>query len=233
MANSPTVDRVFREIDAKLRKAALAEIGGFRPPATPLSSWFGGGFVHPKGAAWPENENGPMLPLLQVYVPELPIILPALTGTKLLQVFIDQRELPLDMPAKAGEKWAIRSYEDVENVEQVSVPESARQLGTFPIKWKLVEADCPGWEDAFENVPHHNEFMRGPESINLFYDRYSQQSGTKVGGWPTWIQGAMSTPGDFVLQIASEEKPRWMVGDNGNLYIFKDTETWWLVWDCY
>ncbi len=37
------------------------------------------------------------------------------------------------------------------------------------------------------------------------------------------------------MQITSEEKPKFMIGDNGNIYIYKSRldDEWYLYWDCY
>ncbi|MGX9292163.1 DUF7021 domain-containing protein [Bacillus sp. A015] len=41
--------------------------------------------------------------------------------------------------------------------------------------------------------------------------------------------------GEFMLQIASEEKSRFMIGDNGTMYFYYDKETkeWLMHWDCF
>lgn len=38
-----------------------------------------------------------------------------------------------------------------------------------------------------------------------------------------------------MLQIASEEKSRFMIGDNGTMYFYydKDTKEWFMHWDCF
>ena len=38
-----------------------------------------------------------------------------------------------------------------------------------------------------------------------------------------------------MLQIASEEKPRFMIGDNGTMYFYydKDNKEWFMHWDCF
>jgi hypothetical protein len=51
-------------------------------------------------------------------------------------------------------------------------------------------------------------------------------SGTKVGGYPTEIQHSVGLD-DFVFQVGSEEKPRWMWADNGIGYFFRDAAGVW------
>ena len=52
-------------------------------------------------------------------------------------------------------------------------------------------------------------------------------------GWPADQDGVMiqsfsisphHQPGEFMLQIASEEKTRFMIGDNGTMYFYYDKE---------
>lgn len=45
---------------------------------------------------------------------------------------------------------------------------------------------------------------------------------TKTGGYPSYIQSPISLKEyQYVMQIASEDKPRFMIGDNGNLYLYR------------
>ena len=45
------------------------------------------------------------------------------------------------------------------------------------------------------------EFM---DATLCFYERYEVHRGTKVGGWPGWVQKPLTDPDGFVIQIASE-----------------------------
>ena len=231
MSNEAIVQRAFAAVDRKLRSASIAEIGGFRPPDDPLTSWFGGRFVAPAATPWPESASGPMIPLLQVRISDLPHVPAALAGMDLVQIFIDNSELPLDLPAPNGSGWTLRAFSGLEALSSQDTPAGADQLRPFPVRWYLSASEGPSWEDAFED--DHGDFMRLPGSEDLFYDRYKNHPGTKVGGWPSWIQSPTGAAGDLVFQIASEEKPRWMAGDNGNLYIFHESGEWSLSWDCY
>jgi uncharacterized protein YwqG len=55
---------------------------------------------------------------------------------------------------------------------------------------------------------------------------------SKVRGWPSYTQSSAGSHEDM-FQIGSEEKPRWMWGDNGNGYLFFRAGQWFLRWDCY
>ncbi|WP_342501081.1 DUF1963 domain-containing protein [Bacillus sp. FSL P2-0069] len=57
-----------------------------------------------------------------------------------------------------------------------------------------------------------------------------------MGGYGAYIQSPPhQQQGEFMLQIASEEKPRFMIGDNGTMYFYYDQESkeWFMHWDCF
>lgn len=226
-------ERAFEVVDRKIRSASLAEIGGFRPPADARTSWFGGNFVLPSSEQWPSSGGGPMIPLLQIVVAELPYAPPQLDGAALVQVFIDSRALPLELPARNGNGWLLTSRSQLSGLERRMTPPEVAIVRPFPVRWRRTDNEAPSWDEAWDDGTH-DEFMRRHDAIDLFYDRYQSHTFTKVGGWPSWIQSAVRPGGEhFVLQISSEEKPRWMVGDNGNLYVFNVAGEWLLQWDCY
>lgn len=220
----------FAALDCHIRRASIAEIGGFRPSGAAITSYFGGQFVAYPGDEWPTNDGDPMIPLLQVRTDELPYRPAALEGIALFNVFIGPRELPLDLPAESGDGWLLRSYPSLDNLTPL-MPTPSPQVRSFPIRWRLSETEGPLWEDAW-GLYDLAEFNELTDAINLFYDRYERHSFTKIGGWPSFIQSPVDSD-HYVFQIGSEEKPRWMWGDNGNGYFsFKDGK-WFLYWDCY
>lgn len=225
------ISSAFDAIDKHLRSASIAHIGGFRPSDDPLSSWFGGHFLGLDFESWPANENGPMLPLLQVRTDELPYLPSQLKDIALFTVFIDRKELPVGA-AKNGNHWVIRTYKTIDALVLLSPPKDSR-LRPFPIGWSLAENEGPQWDDAW-GLHDLSAFNELDDSIDLFYDRYHQHSHTKIGGWPSYIQSDIYDPDRFVFQIGSEEKPKWMWGDNGNGYFYFDEDgEWLLLWDCY
>ncbi len=232
MMREEIIARAFATIDRKLRPAAVAEIGGFRP-SPELTSWFGGNFVLPEGEPWPESRNGVLVPLLQIRVSELPYVPDSLGASALVQVYVNGLKLPPDQPAPAGSAWTIKVFKSLDGLSLRSTPSGADQLRPFPVRWHLSETEAPSWDDAWGNDRDHDQFLELEDAVQLFYTRYQNHAYTKIGGWPFWIQGARSCEGDFVMQIASEEKPCWMLGDNGSLYIFNKDGDWSLVWDCY
>lgn len=230
MSRNDIIASTFSALDRHVRRAAIAEIGGFRPPDAPITSYFGGQFVAEPGEAWPLNDGQPMIPLLQVRTDELPYRPPPLAETALFNVFVGPRKLPVDLPAENGNGWLLRCYSSLEDLTLLAPPANSH-VRPFPIRWHLSETEGPVWEDAFELIGL-TEFNKLDDATDLFYNRYKQHPLTKVGGWPSFLQGSLGSEG-FVFQIGSEEKPRWMWGDNGNGYFFFRQGNWLLDWDCY
>lgn len=224
------ISTTFAALDRHIRCTSIAEIGGFRPPAEGISSYFGGRFVAAPDETWPMNDGQPMLPLLQVRIDELPYCPQELANLALLNVFIGPEELPLDLPAENGDGWLLRGYPSLDGLVPLSPPCEVA-IRPFPIRWHLSKTEGPQWEDAW---PLHDltEFNKLEDAIDLFYDRYDQHARTKVGGWPSCIQGSMGSD-DFVFQIGSEEKPNWMWGDNGKGYFYLRDGKWLMNWDCH
>lgn len=232
MGRDEIIGDTYAALDASLQKASVAQIGGFRPPETSLTSWFGGRFVGTADETWPVNEGEPMLPVLQVRTDELPHVPEALKGVALFNVFCGPRKLPIDLPAANGDRWLIRCYKSMEGLQPLA-GEPKSHLRPFPIRWTLADREGPSWEDAW-GVTDLSAFNELPDAIELFYDRYKRHSFTKVGGWPSYVQGpARESANDFVFQIGSEEKSNWMWGDNGNGYFYFRDGGWLMHWDCY
>ena len=94
---TPQAQQSLDDLRRKLRRASLAQVGGFRRPEGPASSWFGRCMAHP-GEVLPEWKGKPMLPLLQIRVNELPFKPKELDGIELLTLFHNQDEHPFDQP---------------------------------------------------------------------------------------------------------------------------------------
>ncbi len=139
----PSELEVFAQLDALRRKAAIAEIGGFRPPDDSLSSWFGGHAVMLPDEAVPEYNGKPMFPLLQINILELPYVPEQLSGTSLLVVLLNQDEIPFDQPN--GEGWLIREYTNLEGLRFRPDPAKPSHLKkTIRFSHKIL--DNPGRE---------------------------------------------------------------------------------------
>lgn len=216
------------------KKPATAQIGGFRPEDS-RRSWFGGHFyIHPE-IGWPTDLDGPMLPVLQIYVPEIPGGIAGVGECSLIQIFLNRKELPLDV-AKNGNKWRLIEHTSIEDLLLTDTPKDAQWLREFQIKWSESEThDYPCWEEAWDYVDM-TDINKDDAARKRYFEQFSRYRQTKIGGYPAYIQCPESMEEfEFIMQIASEEKPRYMIGDNGNMYIYrsKTDDEWYMSWDCY
>jgi len=225
-------ETLFRTIDQHLRRPAVAQIGGFRPDPG-LRSWFGGNFHLPDDVEWPKCGDRWMTPLLQVIPSELPISLPMLEDFDAVQIFVAD-DFPIDTPTFSSPQFTVLTHKG-RPLSLRDAPFEYAAPRPFQIRWSLGSPEGPCWEEAGCFVAHDliRDYVKADDCFDAYYDRYSQYHLTKVGGWPAYIQGAPSVDADFILQIASEEKPRWMIGDCGSLYFYKRESEWGMHGDCY
>jgi hypothetical protein len=85
-----------------------------------------------------------MFTLIQINVQELPCVPQALAETALLILFLDIDNLPFDQPH--GDGWRIREYSSLEELVPLPSPTKLSRVRSFPIRWRLVENEVPGWE---------------------------------------------------------------------------------------
>lgn len=211
---------VLEELRSKLRPASVAQVGGFRPGADPLTSWFLKGVCLP-GEGLPVWKGQPMFPLLQIRTDELPVIPEQLKGIALLLLFHNREHHPFDQPH--GEGWLIREYATLEGLELL--PELETPYRPFPVRWVSVNDDAPGWEDAWDIIDL-SEVNDDTQASGSFFDDFNRYGGTKVGGYPMEIQHGVGIE-DFVFQVGSEEKVNWMWADNGIGYFHRSAEGIW------
>ena len=217
--------RTLESLKQKLRRASIAQVGGFRPPDSPVTSWFGKGVCKP-GEGLPTYEGKPLFPLLQINVSELPYVPSELEEVALLVLFQQQDEHPFDKPH--GEGWLIREYLTLDNLQPLP-QNSALPLKPFPVKWHLINDDAPGWEDAWDIVDLAN-INNDEEASDAFFRDFNSYGQTKVGGYPCEIQHGVGIK-DFVFQVGSEEKAQWIWADNGIGYFFRNSSGGWR-WSC-
>jgi len=230
------ISNAFSILDSLLRKASVAQVGGFRPPDDPLASWFGDVLVCKEGEEWPSWKHPVSLkrvfltPLAQFNLTEAPFVPEKLKQFKMITIFIDAEELPFDR--LHGEGWAVRAYESLEDLVPLKRPDIEFEVKPFPMKWELVENEGPSWEDAW-SVTDLTEFNYVTDGE--FYDRYENSEKTKLGGFPALIQGELSFGLEkFVFQIGTEEKAGWYWGDGGVGYFgLNDAGEWLFEWTCY
>jgi len=210
------IRQTFQRLDESLRKASIAKIGGFRPSGNPLTTKFSGDVVMAPDENWPVFEGKALQSFLQVNISELPYVPHELRDVELMTVFVMEEEIPFDRPH--GEGWAIRTYKDVEKLQPRKNPIVGSGIKPAEIRWSLVDNEAPHWEDAW-SVADLSDFNQLEDSTDLFYDNYSNHAFTKVGGWPSLVQGELSMgTNDFVFQIGSEEKANWSWLDAGTVY---------------
>ena len=184
--------------------------------------------------------NARILPVLQILVNELPEITPAFEGFSLINIWMDLQS-PTFWGAENGNGFLVRTYTKIEDLVPLGVGyrESA-ELPTFPVFWRETIAEQPSWEDMSGEVPSNvaqaadSDWFFGSRYLS---DRYYELRGkypVKIGGWPTWIQGA-DWPKDaqFFFQVDSTDKGRVFLGDAGSFYIFKTSDSWVIRGDCY
>lgn len=211
---------VLEELRSQLRPASVAQVGGFRPGADPLTSWFLKGVCLP-GEGLPVWKGQPMFPLIQIRTDELPVIPEQLKGIALLVLFHNREHHPFDQPH--GEGWLIREYATLEGLELL--PELETPYRPFPVRWVSVNDDAPGWEDAWDIIDL-SEVNDDTQASDSFFDDFNRYVGTKVGGYPMEIQHGVGIE-DFVFQVGSEEKVNWMWADNGIGYFHRSAEGIW------
>jgi hypothetical protein len=172
-----------------------------------------------------------MVPLLQAVAADTPLWPSGLGEFSVVQLFVDRSTLPLETPAENGEDWLFRGYRDTSTL--VRVPDPAPQLRPFPIRWRIEQGDSPSWDDL-DGLLDHEEHSLLATQMERYFDTFTSVYGTKLGGWPSYIQGAPFVGHRFVLQVASEGKSGWAWGDSGNGYVYRDRSgSHVLHWDCY
>lgn len=230
------ISGAFSILDSHLRKASVAQVGGFRPPEDVLCSWFGNVLVCKEGEEWPQwdrvvgKKGVYMTPLAQFNLTEAPFVPEKLKRFKMITVFIDDDYLPFDKPY--GQGWIVRAYESLEDLVPLKRPEVEFEIKPFPMKWEIVENEGPSWEDAW-SITDLTEYNLVTDSE--FYDRYKNSEKTKLGGYAALIQGELRFGvNDFVFQIGTEEEAGWYWGDGGIGYFGLNDEGQWLFeWTCY
>ncbi len=222
----PQAKQVLDELKANLRKACLAEVGGFRPPENPKTSWFGKG-VCLENEGLPVYKGKQLFPLLQINVTELPLVPNELSDTNLLVVFFDKEELPFNQ--NHGEGWLIREYQTLEGLVPLPETDLTDVVRPFPIRWHLVEDDAPGWETA-DSLVGISLINDDEEAERSFFEDFKRYNCTKVGGFPDEVQNEPELE-NYVFQIGTEEKAGWTWVDNGTAYFYKNAAGEW-SWDC-
>lgn len=128
------------------RPASVGQVGGFRPPSDPVTSWAAKVTVARPKEQWPLSDGSPMLALLQVIVPELPFVPEQLRDVAALTLFVGPFALPVDEPN--GVNWCLRAYATLDELAPLDAPTPARaedpkrakgepaSYAPFPVRWR-------------------------------------------------------------------------------------------------
>jgi uncharacterized protein DUF1963 len=226
------------ELRALERLASVAQVGGFRPPSTPLSSWIASVLLGAPGETWPVWDGRPMWPLCQILIEELPAALPApLADVALLTLFLDFVDMPSERPRTQG--WELRTYATTDGLVPLVEPDRDDEdfaVRPFPVLWRprveLPSRDDAPWEllDLWDGMEENVD----EELLEL--------DGLKVGGWPSTVQGGIDwhvsgigrvDDVEFVLQVDTDDKAHINIVDSGVVYVgWSPTQGWMLTWQC-
>jgi len=223
------------EIKAILARPAVEfTTGGFQPTNAATTSWLGRVSLSRAGETLPlDDQDRPMWPLLQLYVPGLPLVPPSLANTQALTVFVGE-ELPMSLAAN-GENWLVREYLLGEELVVNDLLHPASPLQALPLQAGPVVTDFPVWDDGGIPYPLLKELLalERAGTIPNYFDWVPLHYGHKLGGWPTFCQpGIEFSPGfEFVLQIASDADAGLNVVDNGTIFLAKNATT--AEWEFY
>jgi Domain of unknown function (DUF1963) len=218
------------ELAALQRRACVAQVGGFRPPDDPLTSWMGTVGLGGPADDWPAADGTPMHGLLQLVVRDLPVRPALLDDVELLTLFVAE-ELPIDTANGVG--WCLRTYDSLDGLR--SLEPQSRALKPFPLAFSQVE-DWPSRDDVPSTL-----LASWDDHAEEDEERYRAREGLKVGGWPSCVQsevewyegdGGAIPDVEFVLQVDSDHKVGFVVADAGVLYIGRrrGTGTWHATW---
>ncbi|NVK34082.1 MAG: DUF1963 domain-containing protein [Rhodobacteraceae bacterium] len=232
-----------KRLDELATTAIFGEIGGSKPQKeNRAASWWGGNFLGAQHEEVPVcNQSGQaMHPVLQIRVDELPEIPPAFEGLALINIWMDLQSSTF-WGAENGNGFLVRAYTNIENLVPLGVGyRESSDLPIFPIFWRETIPEQPSWEDMADEVPTNvaravadDWFFKSKYLSDRYYELRSKYP-VKVGGWPTWIQGA-DWPKDaqFFFQVDSTDKGKMFLGDAGSFYIFKTFDSWVIRGDCY
>lgn len=134
-----TIAELKQEI---VRSATAFDVGGFRPLDTLEESWIARVTAYKENELIPLDDKGrEMIPLLQLYLPNLPYVPKGLEGIQLLTVFMSY-EYPEQLEPM-GAKWLIREYHSLDEVLQKNLSNKDSIIKAFPLKPRLVTTDYP------------------------------------------------------------------------------------------
>jgi len=214
--------------------------------AEPRGSHFGGVPWLPTGAVWPvcPSCNCSMQLMAQLKLSTLPegAVPFDVDDASLLQVFYCTNVVD-DEPCDCRQDgWAAFSPNSVVRVVDgdgdgdVGAPQGITPMSCHVVKGWRDEVDVPQMdEDLWDDVDPDHALRRGALSSLPW-------PGTKVGGWPHWVQGperpdcrSCGAPMRLVVQLDSDDGIDHMWGDTGVAHVTvcaAHPDEWALGWAC-
>lgn len=237
--------RIQKIKDILERPATEFITGGFRPQNTLEESWIGRVFAYAGHEEIPLDQKGnPMMPLLQLYLPNQPFVPELIKDKKLITVFMSY-DFPENLE-KMGSNWVIREYDNLEDIVIKDLKSPISYLKPFPMRSQLFPKDAPLWDGGgIEDIDYRliSEIVRLEREglFNSYFDIINHSYRTKLGGYPSFCQPGIGFKdgfgegSEFVFQISSDEKAYLNVVDSGSFMFAKnkDTGEWSLYYDFY
>ena len=238
-----TIDRgnkIREEIYTKLaRKATILTAGGFSPSGELTESWLGQVFLFKPDETIPVDSKGAnLLPLAQLYLPNLPFVPSCLKDFEVITAFISN-DFP-DRFEPMGKRWLVREYSKLDDLIRKDIKVAESFLKAFPISSELVEDDWPtswtGYEINDEDWDYILE-MEEKGGAKRYYDLPNNGRDHKVGGYPFFCQSGID-PGEgfeFAFQVSSDKKINLRVYDCGCFQFYRNpiTREWKIYYDFY
>lgn len=167
-----------------------------------------------EGEEWPIYQGVPLAPVIQIFTKDLPFIPSYLTDIKCITVFLHPEGYIYDEPDSLCIRWYTQ-----ENLIPINKP--ANIICTSSLITYDIGVDVPS-DDMPEGLSEYLE--------ETYIDEkdlpYNCEMGSKIFGWPHWIQESeFSSEDEFVMQIDECGEPHWNWGDCPVLYIFRDIRT--------
>lgn len=204
-------------------------------------NWIGAVRLGLRGEEWPRGKDGrPMTPVVQMNVAESPFVPAPLKGVRVLTMYVsapdddydtiylprwDQEEPP------HGDGWCVRTYRAGDDLVEITPPTGTRLPRPLAMRWERLDNDVPNFITEICNATH---------PTRCAWDHKWHREETKLGGWPTFIQGAWhwrpwSNEPDvplYVFQVRGGDGFDWC--DAGAAAIGIDDEGRWVItWSCY
>ncbi|MFG0592291.1 DUF1963 domain-containing protein [Myroides odoratimimus] len=235
-----TIEQLKQEIG---RTITAFEVGGFRPLNTIEESWIARVTAYKEEEGIPLDDQGrEMIPLLQLYLSNLPFVPKALEGIVLLTVFMSYNYPEQLEPM--GNKWVIRTYDSLEGVVQKELTNKDSILHPFPLKPRLEQVDYPIWDGGGLTLEQEDRIceMEDEGVMESYYDVFDTHCyDTKLGGYPSYCQSGIGVDEEygegheFVFQISTNEKVNLNVVDNGSFMFAynKQSKGWSIYYDFY